>query len=127
MSRTTIDFGIDLGTTNSAVACADRGEITVVRNNNNQETTPSVVRVDPRGAVIVGRAAYQQLELDPDNTAAEFKRLMGTQQSKTFRRSGRTWTPEELSAEVLKSLRQDVTTWSGETVDAAVVTVPALF
>ncbi|MGI8423721.1 MAG: Hsp70 family protein [Chloroflexota bacterium] len=126
-TRSTIDFGIDLGTTNSAIACSDKGEVTVIRNNHNQETTPSAVRVDPRGAVVVGKLAHQQVELDPDNTAAEFKRLMGSQQSRTFKRSGQVWSPEQLSAEILKSLRQDVATWSGEDVRAAAITVPALF
>ncbi|MFM8533675.1 MAG: Hsp70 family protein [Acidimicrobiia bacterium] len=127
MTRSTIDFGIDLGTTNSAVALMDRGDVSVIRNNTNDETTPSVVRLDPRGAISVGRTAYQQLELDPENTFSEFKRLMGSQQVRTAKRGGRVFSPEQLSAEVLKSLRQDVTSRFGEEVEQAVITVPALF
>lgn len=127
MTRATIDFGIDLGTTNSAVAVMDGGDVTVIRNNTNDETTPSVVRLDPRGAITVGRTAYQQLELDPDNTFSEFKRLMGSQQVRIAKRGGRSFSPEQLSAEVLKSLRQDVASRSQEDVIQAVITVPALF
>lgn len=127
MTRTTIDFGIDLGTTNSAVACMDRGDVSVIRNNTNDETTPSVVRLDARGSITVGRTAYQQLELDPENTFSEFKRLMGSQQVRTARRGGRVFSPEQLSAEIMKSLRQDVTSRTGEEIDQAVITVPALF
>ena len=127
MTRTTIDFGIDLGTTNSAVALMDRGDVSVIRNNTNDETTPSVVRLDPRGAISVGRTAYQQLELDPENTFSEFKRLMGSQQVRTAKRGGRVFSPEQLSAEVLKSLRLDVQANRGEEIDSAVITVPAAF
>ncbi|MBI3072468.1 MAG: Hsp70 family protein [Deltaproteobacteria bacterium] len=127
MGRTTIDFGIDLGTTNSSVAVMNDGQVQVVRNSDGAEVTPSVVRVAADGAVTVGRRAKQTLELDPDNTRAEFKRIMGTTEAWRFPKSGRELGPEALSAEVLKSLRADVRDQLGEEMAAAVITVPALF
>ncbi len=127
MSRTTIDFGIDLGTTNSLIACMQVGNVVVLKNNDNEDRTPSVVRLDASGNVIVGRRAYARLEDDPENTKAEFKRLMGTRETLTFQRSRRAMTPEELSAEVLKSLKADAQNALGEEVKAAVITVPAMF
>ena len=78
MARRTIDFGIDLGTTNSEIACLEKGEVRVFKNYKREEATPSVVRMDEKGTIIVGRNAYKRLEDDPDNTVAEFKRWMGT-------------------------------------------------
>ena len=79
MARSTIDFGIDLGSTNSAIACMDRGELVVVKNAiTSSEITPSVVKIDGRGSLIVGQSAYNELELDPDNAVGEFKRWMET-------------------------------------------------
>ena len=60
MGRRTIDFGIDLGTTNSEIACIQNGEVRVLKNYLNEEVTPSVVRVDSKGAITVGRRAYQR-------------------------------------------------------------------
>ncbi len=127
MPRTTIDFGIDLGTTNSEIAVLDKAHVRVVRNSFHDEATPSAVRIDPRGTVIVGKLAYNQRVADHKNTHIQFKRLMGSQQMLTFHASGRMMRPEELSAEVLKSLRQDATRELGEEINAAVITVPALF
>ncbi|HEX7899986.1 MAG TPA: Hsp70 family protein [Planctomycetota bacterium] len=126
MDRTTIDFGIDLGTTNSEIAVFKGGDVEVIKNNANEEFTPSVVWIrDNR--LIVGRNAKQQLFVDPDNVHAEFKLRMGTSEEFAFKRSGRRLRPEELSAEVLKSLRADVKQRLGEDVEAAVITVPADF
>lgn len=128
MARHTIDFGIDLGTTNSSIAILERTGPTVIRNREGtSEVTPSAVHIDKNGVVNVGRAAKSKLEVDEANAACEFKRSMGTVQSKVFKRSGITMSPEELSAEVLKSLKQDVESLRGETVEAAVITVPADF
>ena len=80
MSKTTIDIGIDLGTTNSAIAVTNDGNITIVRNNWNQEITPSCVRVSQGGAITVGKLARDRQPDDSGNTFSEFKRLMGTQQ-----------------------------------------------
>jgi molecular chaperone DnaK len=128
MSRDTVDFGIDLGTTNSAIAVLRGVETEVIKNNDGLETTPSAVWLDRRERLYVGKAARERSELDPDNTCVEFKLRMGTVgQPKTFAASGRSMSPEELSAEVLKSLRRDVTQRTGEEIGAAVITVPAAF
>jgi molecular chaperone DnaK len=126
--RDTIDFGIDLGTTNSAVAVADGGTINVIKNLVSADTTPSVVRVPKPDVVQVGLKARGYWDKDPENVAAEFKLMMGLADAIIgFPRSGVTMTPTELSAEVLKSLRADVTRQRGEPPEAAVITVPAAF
>lgn len=128
MSRTTIDIGIDLGTTNSAVAVLNGVQTEVIKNNDGQETTPSAVWIDRRQRLWVGHTARERSELDPENTCLEFKLRMGTAgQDKRFAAAGRTMAPHELSAEVLKSLRADAAARLGEDVRAAVITVPAAF
>ena len=128
MGRRTIDFGIDLGTTNSAIGYMDKGEATVLKNYKREDYTPSVVRIDNKGTVIVGRKAYERLVDDPDNTVGEFKRLMGTQQTREFKLSGKKLKPEELSAEVLKDLKITAKKHlPNEDVDSAVITVPCNF
>lgn len=128
MSRSTIDFGIDLGTTNSAVAVARDVTADVVKNNEGDDTTPSAVLLDERGRLYVGRAAREQMEARPEDTAGEFKLLMGTAgAARDFAAARRSLTPEELSAEVLKSLRADVREHLDEDIRAAVITVPAAF
>jgi molecular chaperone DnaK len=125
---TTIDYGIDLGTTNSAVAVLRGVDTEIVKNNDDQETTPSAVWIDRRDRLFVGRAARDRAELDPGNTCMEFKLRMGTAgAAKRFAASGRELTPEQLSAEVLRSLRGDVSQRHGIDLDAAVITVPAAF
>src|SRR3989338_8345146 len=129
MNRRTIDFGIDLGTTNSEIACMEKGEVRVFKNYKREEFTPSVVRIDEKGTIIVGRNAYKRLEDDHNNTVAEFKRWMGTQQAKEFKATGKRMIAEELSAEVLKDLK--ITAKSNlpneEDISAAVITVPCNF
>lgn len=126
--RDTIDIGIDLGTTNSAVAEAKGASAEVVRNAQNLEFTQSAVYVSRTGSVLVGRKAAARVVADPDNACAEFKLRMGRRdQDKVFEASGRTLSPEEMSAEVLKSLRLDVQRRTGEPVETAVITVPAAF
>jgi molecular chaperone DnaK len=128
MTRSTIDFGIDLGTTNSAIATLRGIETEVVKNNDNADTTPSAVWIDKRNRLYVGKAARERAEVDPDNTQVEFKLRMGTAGAgHRFPASGRTMTPEELSAEVLKSLTDDVLQRTGEQLTAAAITVPAAF
>jgi molecular chaperone DnaK len=128
MSRTTIDFGIDFGTTNSAIACLQREKIEVIKNSLTQsDLTPSAVVVDGKGSVIVGEAAYRRLEFDPENSAGGFKRWLGGDDSFTFQKSGRSMKPEELCAEVLKSLKADVFARFQEDIKAAVITVPAVW
>lgn len=131
MARSTIDFGIDLGTTNSEIACMDRGELVAIKNAMTaSEITPSVVKIDARGSIIVGQNAYNELELDPDNAVGEFKRWMGNPQHDgfKFRRSGKVLTAAQLSAEVLKVLKTSASSRFGaEEIMAAVITVPAMF
>jgi len=127
MTRNTIDFGIDLGTTNSEIAFVDKGQVHVIRNGFRDEITPSAVRIDRKGSIIIGKLAFNQRVDDKENTYTQFKRLMGSQQILNFPNSGRGMKPEDLSAEVLKSLRQDVLRETGEEITASVITVPALF
>jgi len=73
MARSTIDFGVDFGTTNSAIACLNHDRVEVIKNSLTQsDLTPSAVVVDGKGAVIVGEAAYRKLEFDPDNSIGGF-------------------------------------------------------
>lgn len=119
--------GIDLGTTNSAVAVLDGTTPKVYDNNEGQKYTPSAVYVDDRKQLFTGRLAKQRVENDPDNAVAEFKLQMGKKDHRyTFARSGRVMSPEELSAEVLKSLRADVER-AGDEMTGAVIGVPADF
>ncbi len=122
-----IDFGIDLGTTNSCIARMEAGGPEVIQTNDQSNVTPSVVRVLKSGSLLTGRRAYNAIVEDPDNVALEFKRLMGQKSEKTFPASGRVLKPEELSAEVLKALAADARRRTGEEVRAACVTVPAAF
>lgn len=127
--RSTIDFGIDLGTTNSAVAIAEDGAVEVIKNNDNQEITPSAVQLLQNGGVVIGRKAYEHHRTRGDADAAtKFKRQMGKRDQRyTFAAAGVEKGPEELAAELLKSLRADAEAWAGEPVRAAVITVPAAF
>ncbi len=128
MKRMTIDFGIDLGTTNSTIAVVDGVDAKPIPNKAGAVITPSAVWIDKRGNLFVGEEAKgHALKDDPDNGDLEFKLRMGMREVKKFVRSGREMLPEELSAEVLKSLKMDVQTSMGEEVRAAVVTVPAAF
>src|SRR4030042_1674759 len=125
MARVTIDYGIDLGTTNSEIAVLKGTEIEVFRNNEGFEYTPSAVWIDQRNRVWVGRQAKERLEDDPDNAFCEFKLQMGTTGEKVFARSGKRMKPEELSAEVLKALLGMVKRRTGEDVEGAGITVAA--
>jgi molecular chaperone DnaK len=99
----------------------------VFRNAEGVEFTPSAVCFNKANSLVVGREAKDRYELDPDNAAIEFKRDMGSDTEFQFARSGRRMRPEDLSAEVLKSLCGDVQRSTGEIVTAAVITVPADF
>lgn len=128
MSTTqTIDFGIDLGTTNSGVAVCRAGEVRVFQTTDLMNVTPSVVFVSKTGRMLVGKKAYDAWVSDPQNTQAEFKRWMGYNDALTFPASGRQLSAEALSAEVLKSLRADAERATQQRVSAAVITVPAAF
>jgi molecular chaperone DnaK len=127
MNRATIDFGIDLGTTNSEIAVLEGTKATIIKNNDNMDNTPSAVWIDKNNRLSVGRVAKQRIEMEPEDAFSEFKLQMGTQAEYRFGRSGRVMHPEELSAEVLKSLLGDVQQRLSEEVKAAVITVPAAF
>lgn len=126
--RDTVDFGIDLGTTNSAIAVVEGGGVSVIKNNDGWDITPSAVYMPKEGRVFVGRAARDWVEKDPANATAEFKLEMGLADSrKAFETAGVSLTPPQLSAEVLKSLRADATHHCGSAPESAVITVPAAF
>ncbi len=117
--------GIDLGTTNSLVACWQDGRPRLIPNALGQTLTPSVVSVDDDGSYLIGAAAKDRLQSHPEQTVASFKRGMGT--ATMFRLGQRSFRAEELSALVLKSLRADVRAAFGQDVNRAVITVPAYF
>jgi len=130
MQRTTIDFGIDLGTTNSTIAVISDIDAKVIPNKGGSGITPSAVWIDKRGSIHVSQEAKMRaLGEDGDNADIEFKLRMGlgTEGKKVFSRSGKEMLPEELSAEVLKSLKMDAQSNMGEELRAAVITVPAAF
>lgn len=129
MTRTTIDFGIDLGTTNSAIAHLKGTTPEVLKNNRNQDTTASAVYITKAGQIQIGETIRQRFEEEKsaDDAYVEFKRQMGTSFQYKFKSSGRTMLPEDLSAEILKSLRGNVQQCLGEEIQSAVITVPAAF
>ncbi|MFM6831364.1 MAG: Hsp70 family protein, partial [Novosphingobium sp.] len=118
-------IGIDLGTTNSAVALWKDGEAQLVPNALGALLTPSAVSVLPDGKTLVGAAALERVALKDGATATSFKRLMGT--DRNIRLGRKDFSAEELSALVLMSLRDDVTAFTGERPTEAVITVPAYF
>lgn len=129
MRRAMIDFGIDLGTTNSTIAVVHGIDAQTISNQAGSALTPSAVWINRRNQLLVGHEPKQRaLVDDPDNADLEFKLRMGQPGGeKLFPRDGRTRSPEELSSEVLKQLRSDVRTAMGEDIEAAVITVPAAF
>ncbi len=129
MNRPTIDYGIDLGTTNSAIALAKGTTTEIIKNNFDADTTPSAIYINRTGNLWVGQSARSKLadERASHDIHLEFKRRMGTAHEHLFKSSGRKLRPEELSAEVLKSLRADVAQKKGEDITSAVLTVPAAF
>ncbi|MBI3756434.1 MAG: Hsp70 family protein [Deltaproteobacteria bacterium] len=122
-----LTYGIDLGTTNSCIARCEGSEVRVFQNNDLMNVTPSAVHVSKSGRMIIGRRAYNATVDDPQNVAREFKRLMGQKDKVIFPALGRIMSAEELSSEILKSLREDVHRQTGEEIQAAVITVPAAF
>lgn len=118
-------IGIDLGTTNSLAAVWKDGEPVLIPNALGGFLTPSIVSLDKDGTVYVGDMARQRQVTHPDDTAAVFKRFMGT--DRRLRLAGRDYRPEELSALVLKKLKEDAEKFLGEQVEEAVISVPAYF
>ncbi|MCE5191791.1 MAG: molecular chaperone DnaK [Actinomycetia bacterium] len=140
-------IGIDLGTTNSAVAVLEGGEPTIIVNSEGDRTTPSVVAFRKDGERIVGKAAKNQAITNPENTIKSIKRFIGRRFEETESErgtiaynvvkgkdgravvevEGKKYTPEEISAMILQKLKADAEAYLGETVTEAVITVPAYF
>ena len=118
-------IGIDLGTTNSVVAVMEGGKPTVIANAEGTRTTPSIVGFTKTGERLVGQLAKRQAILNPDKTIASIKRHMGEDYKKNI--DGKDYTPQEISAMILRKLADDASTYLGEKVASAVITVPAYF
>ncbi|MEO1172312.1 MAG: Hsp70 family protein, partial [Myxococcota bacterium] len=118
--------GIDLGTTNSAIALYQDGRSRLIENSLGEDLTPSAVAYDAKsGGIVVGRIAKDLLAKDPSLGALSFKRYMGTDQ--TLNVNGEDWSPEQLSSYVLDALRTDAERVLGRSVERCVVSVPAYF
>ena len=117
--------GIDLGTTNSAVAVLEGGEPTIIANAEGGRTTPSVVAFAKSGEVLVGEIAKRQAVTNVDRTIRSVKRHMGTDWSQEI--DGKKYTAQEISARILQKLKRDSEAYLGEPVTDAVITVPAYF
>jgi len=134
MSRLKIDFGIDLGTTNSAICKMDKGKVAIIKSDTQGDTLPSCVSINKKRSISVGQNAYHNMQIDKRNATKgransansfiEFKRTMGTSETMHSDFYGKDFRSEELSAEVLKALKSFVL---DEDVRSVVVTVPAKF
>lgn len=118
-------IGIDLGTTNSAVAVMEGGEAVIVPNSEGNRTTPSIVAFTKDGERLVGETAKRQAITNPDRTITSIKREMGTEYKVNI--DGKDYSPEEISAMILQKLKADTESYLGEEVTEAVITVPAYF
>ncbi len=118
-------IGIDLGTTNSCVAVVEGGNAVVIANAEGARTTPSVVAFSKTGERLVGKVAKNQAITNPDKTIASIKRHMGSNYKVDI--DGKQYTPQEISAMILQKLKADAEAYLGETVNEAVITVPAYF
>lgn len=118
-------IGIDLGTTNSLVSYYGENGPQIIPNRLGEHLTPSVVGIDEEGTVYIGKTAKEQMASRPDLTAAVFKRSMGTE--KEFQLGTKKFKAEELSSFVLRALKEDAESYLGDTVEEAVISVPAYF
>lgn len=118
-------IGIDLGTTNSCVAVVEGGRPVIIPNEKGGRTTPSVVAFAADGERLVGDTAQRQAAVNSARTVSSVKRHMGTDWSINI--DGKRFTPQQISAMILRKLRQDAEAYLGETVTDAVITVPAYF
>ena len=118
-------IGSDLGTTNSCVAVIEGGEPVVIPNAEGGRTTPSVVAFSKTGERMVGQVAKRQAITNPERTVVSIKREMGTNHKVNI--DGKAYTPQEISAMILQQLKADAEAYLGDTVSAAVITVPAYF
>jgi len=117
--------GIDLGTTNSAVAVLEGNDPEIIANAEGGRTTPSVVAFAKNGDVLAGDIAKRQAVTNVDRTVRSVKRHMGTDWSTEI--DGKKYTPQEISARILQKLKRDAEAYLGEDVTDAVITVPAYF
>ena len=134
MARTKIDYGIDLGTTNSAIARMENGEPVIKKTDTLKDTMPSCINFNKKQSIIAGDAAANQFRSDrlralktmksDANTFIEFKRTMGTDKTYSSSNMNKDYTSEELSSEVLKKLKSFIT---DEEIKSIVITVPAKF
>ena len=134
MARTKIDYGIDLGTTNSAISRIENGETKIIKSLDTQkDTSPSCVAFNKKGSVLVGDSAYRNYRSDslkalaqnkPLNAFVEFKRTMGTDKKYHSSNIDKEFSSEELSSEILKRMKEYV---NDDKISAVVVTVPAAF
>ncbi len=122
MSKT---IGIDLGTTNSCVSVVEGGHAVIIPNDQGARTTPSVVAFANDGTRLVGSTAARQATVNAKRTVSSIKRQMGTDWR--IHIDGKSWTPQEISAMILRKLRSDAESYLGEPVTDAVITVPAYF
>ena len=118
-------IGIDLGTTNSAVAVMEGGQSTIIPNIEGNRTTPSIVAFTKDGERLVGETAKRQAITNPDRTVSSIKREMGSDHKVTI--DGKDYSPQEISAMILQKLKSDAESYLGETITEAVITVPAYF
>ncbi len=121
----TRSIGIDFGTCNSAMAYMHRGEPRVILNLQNMDVTPSAVSLGKRGELLVGKEARNRAILEPENTILSIKRKIGSDERITF--NGRTYTPTEIAALILRKMKRDAELRLGEPVGRAVITVPAYY
>ena len=118
-------IGIDLGTTNSCVAVMEGGNVTIIPNAEGARTTPSVVNIKENGEIIVGEIAKRQAITNPTSTVSSIKTHMGSDYKVDI--FGKNYTPQEISAMILKKLKKDAEAYLGEEIKEAVITVPAYF
>ncbi len=118
-------IGIDLGTTNSCVSVMEGGAFSIIPNAEGGRTTPSVVNIKDNGEIIVGEIAKRQAITNPDSTISSIKTFMGTDHKVNI--FGKDYTPQEISAMILKKLKKDAEAYLGGAVSEAVITVPAYF
>ena len=118
-------IGIDLGTTNSCVAVMEGGSTSIITNAEGARTTPSVVNIKDNGEIIVGEIAKRQAITNPTSTVLSIKTQMGSDYKVHI--NGKDYTPQEISAMILKKLKKDAEAYLGEEVKEAVITVPAYF
>src|SRR5438034_6916 len=140
-------IGIDLGTTNSCMAVLEGGDPVVIENAEGARTTPSVVAFTAGGERLVGTVAKRQAVTNPENTVFSIKRFMGRKEAEVKEEEkivpfkvvsgpngdarvsvgGKEYSPPEISAMILQKLKADAEAYLGDTVDGAVITVPAYF